>query len=252
LIAGNDVSLIAGQNLDNVGTLRAANNLSAVAGNNLVNAGLIEAGNRLDLLAGNEPMAMGAVGASTGAAVTAGTMGANTAAFLSAGAGAVAAGAATNATVSVINNRGNLGAVVKDVTSADALKGYAISGVTAGLTAAYFNDFTGTHSDPNTGKIVGAKLSTWEGVGQFAGNQVLQNGTSTLLSNALGKGGSGSDALKTALFNTLAAASFNAVGDYTYGKFAEGMPPKSRNGGRTAVKGYRRRFQDWCVSCRCQ
>ncbi|EPN47497.1 filamentous hemagglutinin family protein, partial [Pseudomonas syringae pv. actinidiae ICMP 19094] len=39
LIAGNDVSLIAGQNLDNVGTLRATNNLSAVAGNNLVNTG---------------------------------------------------------------------------------------------------------------------------------------------------------------------------------------------------------------------
>ncbi len=51
LIAGKDVSLIAGQNLDNVGTLRAANNLSAQAGNDLVNSGLIEAGNRLDLLA---------------------------------------------------------------------------------------------------------------------------------------------------------------------------------------------------------
>ncbi|WP_183135443.1 DUF637 domain-containing protein [Pseudomonas syringae group genomosp. 3] len=54
LIAGNDVSLIAGQNLENVGTLRAANNLSAAAGNDLVNSGLIEAGNRLDLLAGND------------------------------------------------------------------------------------------------------------------------------------------------------------------------------------------------------
>lgn len=54
LIAGNDVSLIAGQNLDNVGTLRATNNLSATAGNNLVNSGLIEAGKRLDLLAGND------------------------------------------------------------------------------------------------------------------------------------------------------------------------------------------------------
>ncbi|KPX73207.1 Filamentous hemagglutinin, intein-containing [Pseudomonas amygdali pv. photiniae] len=132
----------------------------------------------------------------------------------------------TNATVSVINNRGNLGAVFKDVTSSDAIKGYVISGVTAGLTAAYFDGWTGTHSDPNTGKIVGAKLSTWEGVGQFAGNQVLQNGTSALLSSALGNGGGGSDALKTALFNTLAAASFNAVGDYTYGNFAEGTPPK--------------------------
>nr|WP_236249268.1 DUF637 domain-containing protein [Pseudomonas cichorii] len=54
LIAGNDVTLTAGGNLDNVGTLRATNNLSATAGNDLVNVGLIEAGNRLDLLAGND------------------------------------------------------------------------------------------------------------------------------------------------------------------------------------------------------
>jgi len=53
LIAGNDVTLIAGQNLDNVGTLRASNNLSATSGNDLVNSGLIEAGNRLDVLAVN-------------------------------------------------------------------------------------------------------------------------------------------------------------------------------------------------------
>ena len=54
LIAGNDLSLIAGQNLTNVGTLKATNNLSASAGNDLVNSGLIQAGNRLDLLAGND------------------------------------------------------------------------------------------------------------------------------------------------------------------------------------------------------
>ncbi|WP_425518848.1 RNase A-like domain-containing protein, partial [Pseudomonas lijiangensis] len=54
LIAGNDVTLTAGEELDNVGTLRATNNLSATAGTNLVNVGLIEAGNRLDLLAGND------------------------------------------------------------------------------------------------------------------------------------------------------------------------------------------------------
>ncbi|MGY2292801.1 two-partner secretion domain-containing protein [Pseudomonas sp. SDO528_S397] len=53
LIAGSDVNLIAGQDLDNVGTLRATNNLSAQAGNDLTNSGLIDAGNRLDLLAGN-------------------------------------------------------------------------------------------------------------------------------------------------------------------------------------------------------
>ncbi|WP_347881577.1 DUF637 domain-containing protein [Pseudomonas sp. GD03842] len=54
LIAGNDVTLIAGENLDNVGTLKATNNLSAMAGKDLVNSGLIQAGNRLDLLAGND------------------------------------------------------------------------------------------------------------------------------------------------------------------------------------------------------
>ncbi|WP_416759866.1 DUF637 domain-containing protein [Pseudomonas sp. BNK-6] len=53
LIAGKDVSLIAGKDLNNVGTLRAANDLSAVAGENLVNSGLVEAGDRQDLLAGN-------------------------------------------------------------------------------------------------------------------------------------------------------------------------------------------------------
>ncbi len=51
--------------------------------------------------------------------------------------GVVATSAATNATVSVVNNRGNLGKVAQDVTSSSAMKGYVISGVTAGLTTAY-------------------------------------------------------------------------------------------------------------------
>ncbi len=53
LIQGGDVSLIAGADLNNAGTLRASNNLSAEAGNNLTNTGLIEAGERLTLKAGN-------------------------------------------------------------------------------------------------------------------------------------------------------------------------------------------------------
>ena len=53
LIAGNNVNLITGQDLKNVGTLRATENLSANAGNHLINSGLIDAGNRLDLLTGN-------------------------------------------------------------------------------------------------------------------------------------------------------------------------------------------------------
>ncbi|WP_460356638.1 MULTISPECIES: hemagglutinin repeat-containing protein [unclassified Pseudomonas] len=53
LIQGGDVTLIAGADLNNAGTLRASNNLSAEAGNNLTNSGLIEAGERLTLKAGN-------------------------------------------------------------------------------------------------------------------------------------------------------------------------------------------------------
>jgi len=53
LIQGTDVTLIAGKDLTNSGTLRASHNLSATAGKDLVNSGLVEAGNRLDLLAGN-------------------------------------------------------------------------------------------------------------------------------------------------------------------------------------------------------
>ncbi|MCW1243356.1 DUF637 domain-containing protein, partial [Pseudomonas sp. SAICEU22] len=54
LIQGSDVSLIAGKNLNNAGTLRASSNLRATAGDSLVNSGLMEAGNRLEALAGND------------------------------------------------------------------------------------------------------------------------------------------------------------------------------------------------------
>ncbi|KAB0511211.1 hypothetical protein F7R08_28440, partial [Pseudomonas extremorientalis] len=46
------------------------------------------------------------------------------------------------------------------------------------------------------------------------------------MNKALGQGGSVSDALKNALFNTLVAASFNLVGDYTKNVLADGSLPK--------------------------
>ncbi|WP_448645434.1 two-partner secretion domain-containing protein [Pseudomonas mediterranea] len=105
-----------------------------------------------------------------------------------AGLAAVATGAATNATTSFINNGGNLGAVFQDVTSSDALKGYVISGVTAGLTAGVFDGMLKTTTNPVTGKVT-VDLSSLDGVGRFAGNQILQGETSALLSKALGQGG---------------------------------------------------------------
>ncbi|MFP3733090.1 hypothetical protein SB690_20230, partial [Bacillus sp. SIMBA_006] len=52
LIQGKDVTLIAGADLKNAGTLRASESLSAAAGNNLVNTRLAEAGEKLKLVAG--------------------------------------------------------------------------------------------------------------------------------------------------------------------------------------------------------
>ncbi|WP_460095181.1 two-partner secretion domain-containing protein [Pseudomonas sp. S2_B03] len=143
-----------------------------------------------------------------------------------AGLAAVATGAATNATTSFINNGGNLGAVFADVTSSDALKGYVISGVTAGLMAEYLNQLTGMKYDPNTGKLLGPSLATWEGVGRFAGSQIIQGGTSALITKAVGGDASAGDVLKTALFNTVAAFSFNMVGDLTQGVLDDGSAGK--------------------------
>lgn len=148
--------------------------------------------------------------------------------WANAAATAVLTSAASGAAVSTINNRGNLGAVLKDVTSEEALKGYAVGAVTAGLTTGLYSKWTGTETAVNTaGTATGnagalansgavatsGGLSTWSGIGQFAANQALQNGTSTLLNKALGQGGNLGDALQSTLVNTFAAAGFNLIGD---------------------------------------
>ncbi|KRV73914.1 RNase A-like domain-containing protein [Pseudomonas citronellolis] len=92
------------------------------------------------LTAGAASAAIGSAAGATagsGTAMAAGT--AATAATTASSAGwanlaltAVATSAASQAAISTINNRGNLGAVVEDVTSRDALKGYVAAGISAG------------------------------------------------------------------------------------------------------------------------
>ncbi|MEO4049322.1 filamentous hemagglutinin N-terminal domain-containing protein [Pseudomonas sp. CAU 1711] len=158
----------------------------------------------------------------------AGLVGAAQGTWQAAAANTIVSSAASNAATSTINNRGNLGAVVKDVTSKEAVRGYVVSGVTAGLTAGVFDGLLKTSTDPLTGKVT-IDLSSLEGVGRFAGNQLLQNGTSTLLDRALGGNSSISDALRSSLANTFAAAGFNLVGDLSAaGKWdlKDGSPAK--------------------------
>jgi filamentous hemagglutinin len=179
------------------------------------------------------------MGAASGAIAAAGTgtsmAGATAAATATSAAGwanaagsTVLAGMASNGAISTINNRGNLGAVLKDVTSSDAMRGYVVSGVTAGLTAGVYDKWTSTQTGastalPNSGAVASVSpLSTWQGVGQFTTNQVLQNGTSVLVDRALGGEARLGDALQNSLANAFAAYGFNLVGDVSKGRFAEG------------------------------
>ena len=68
---------------------------------------------------------------------------------------AVAVGVATNATTSVINNHGNLGAVAKDITSKDSLKGYVLSAITAGA-----GQYMGFDPSKFSAKELAFKIST--------------------------------------------------------------------------------------------
>lgn len=129
------------------------------------------------------------------------------------GAGVGAAGSlSSKVSVSLINNQGDLGKVLKDTFSSDSLKQLAITAIVGGLTAGYFDAWTGTETQLPTDKIL-SPLNSVGDISRFAANQALQNITSTALSKALGQGGSFGSALKDSLYNTLAATAFNAVGN---------------------------------------
>ncbi|CAN7718377.1 DUF637 domain-containing protein [Aquipseudomonas alcaligenes] len=139
--------------------------------------------------------------------------------------GSAATSLATTGTISTVNNKGNLGAALKETFSVDSLKNAAVAGVTAGLTESFYDGVLKTKTNPVTGKVT-VDLSSLEGIGRFAGNQVLQAGTSAVLNKALGREVELKDALQTAWFNTIAAAAFNAVGDHTKDVLADGSPGK--------------------------
>lgn len=168
--------------------------------------------------------------AAMGAAAGSGTV-------VAAGTGAVAAGAATNASVSLINNRGDLGAVVKDVTSADAMKGYAVSALAAGAFAYADAKWFGA-ADKAASSAQGASSAlqathsakdvlTWAG----ASDTLLRAGTRAAITTGVSttiNGGSLRDNLVAALAaeaaNIAMAAGFNWVGEHV--RFPDGSAQK--------------------------
>ena len=139
--------------------------------------------------------------------------------------GAAATSLATTGVISTINNKGNLGAAFKETFSSGSLKNAAVAGVTAGLTEGLYDGMLNTQTNSITGKVT-VDLSNLDGISRFAGNQMLQGGTSAALNKALGRDVDFKDVLQSALFNTLAAATFNAVGDHTQGVLDDGSAGK--------------------------
>lgn len=194
---------------------------TAGAASGLVGAGATAGSGTAMAAAGTASASAVAGGAAVGSTVAAGW--ANVAAT------AVLTSAASTATISTINNKGNVGAALKETFNSDNLKNYVIAGTTAGLTAGLYNEWTGTQTGGSTaltdstsgalangGKVTVSNpggLSSLQGVGQFAANQALQNTTSAVLNKALGRDGSLGDALQSSLANTFAAFGFNLVGD---------------------------------------
>lgn len=164
-------------------------------------------------------VASGAVGvmasAQAGTTMAAATAATATASATTAGLGNMIATAAltsmaSTAAVSVINNKGNLGATLKDITSSQSIKGYLTSAAMAGVMPGY---------DPAS---LGFNLSSAQ--------VVLMKSASDAFVNTVINGGSYSDNLGNALVgqasNIGMAMGFKMVGDWALGKYGDGSPQK--------------------------
>ena len=167
--------------------------------------------------------AAGAAGASTATAAAVGTA-------AQAATTAVVSSVASNAAISTINNRGNLGAVFKDVTSSDNLKGYATTAITAGFTSGMLDSAFGVKGD-NINKVTkGFDLSKPGDIAKFGSYLGAQGAVQALTQTAI-PGGSLGDNLQTALTaqvqHLLQASVFKNVGDFAEkANWAEGSPEK--------------------------
>ncbi|PHN26482.1 two-partner secretion domain-containing protein [Pseudomonas sp. ICMP 561] len=151
--------------------------------------------------------------AASDAMVAAGFAGAATAA--SAAAVASFSAAVAQAAVSVVNNKGDLGAAFKDVTSADAMKGYLISGLAAGFAAGVLDKSFGVKTADLSKATHGFELGTMDGFTKFAGYTAAQGGFNAVANTAI-NGGSLKDNLAQVAISSaadvLTAGIYNKLG----------------------------------------
>ncbi|MFB4391824.1 MULTISPECIES: filamentous hemagglutinin N-terminal domain-containing protein [unclassified Pseudomonas] len=117
---------------------------------------------------------------------------------------------ATTGTVATINNKGDLGAGIKAVTSKEGLTNAAIAAITANVAQNYLGDMTMTKVV--NGNVV-IDLGSIEAVSRFAGQQLINNTAAAAIAKAFGRDVKLSGILQSAIYNTLAAYSFDQVGN---------------------------------------
>ena len=204
-------------------------------------------------------LAGAAAGAQAGTAATSAMAAATTAEAVAAGATYVGAGwgnvmataamtsMASTGAVSVINNKGNLGAAVKDTFSSDSLKNAAISGMVAGFTAGVIDPKLGGTTKPYNGITKGFDLSTLKDIGGFAVHAGAQGVTSGVVKTAVNGGSLGDnlvDELVTQAWTVAAAVGFSQVGSFAQKEYLKAVANKDSVGialwaeggaGRTAL-----------------
>jgi len=144
--------------------------------------------------------------------------------------GAAATSLATTGTISTINNKGNLGAALKETFSKDSLKSAAVAGVTAGLTSSYLDDAFGVKPENVNHVTKGFDIGTLNGFGNYGGYLAAQGGVQAVTKTAI-QGGSFEENLKVALTSQgqqlLQAGVFNWVGGVSKEmKWGDGSPQK--------------------------
>lgn len=116
-------------------------------------------------------------------------------------ASAVLTSMASGATVSAINNQGNVGAVFKDVFSSESLKGYVLAGASAGIASQFGFSATDLKFDLASAKSVAIKVAA-DAAAKTAimGGSLKDNLVASALGSAISIGG---------------AVSANKIGDIT-------------------------------------
>ncbi|WP_418889829.1 DUF637 domain-containing protein [Pseudomonas putida] len=114
--------------------------------------------------------AMAASGTATASAVAGGAAAGSTVAagWANVALTSMATGMASTAAISTINNRGELAATLKDVTSSESLKSYTVAGISAGI-GGYFSDASFT-TQMGSRLAVSSALKTVTNGGRFVDN----------------------------------------------------------------------------------